>query len=170
MGKSSLWMLIIYLSLRSMDVLANDRFQYFLTTKEQRLQASKEVIQFTSPARRDVLLRVILTVLASVLLLVPVLILCELQPSSPSEVKLKSSLQTLIGFLFTLIFSASCSTFTRARRLEVFSTIVAYYTILVIFLGNTSTVIVANSQSRRYWRQVILDQCVEATREQEYEP
>ncbi|KAL9129784.1 MAG: hypothetical protein Q9217_001860 [Psora testacea] len=129
----------------SMNNISRRMTRWFFTTSEQRTQAGKEVIQLTSPVRRDNFLRVILTTLALILLLVPVFILFKLQPSHASEVKKKSNYQILTVFLFTLFFSASCSIFTRARRQEVFSATAAYCAVLVIFLGNTSNVVVVTN-------------------------
>ena len=117
--------------------------QAIFRSSEQAIQTGDEELQILDPKRLDILLRVILTILAAALLLVPVCILFELQQSHHSEVRLKSNYQILTIFLFTLVFAASCSIFTRARRQEVFQATAAYSAVLVIFLGNTSSVVVA---------------------------
>ncbi|KAL9100353.1 MAG: hypothetical protein Q9163_004260 [Psora crenata] len=122
-----------------------DETQAIFRNGEQARQVGTEQFQLLTPARMDIFLRVVLTVLASVLLLVPVFILFELQPSHPSEVRRKSNYQILTIFFFTLLFAASCSIFTRARRQEVFQATAAYSAVLVIFLGNTSNVVVATN-------------------------
>lgn len=94
-----------------------------------------------SPYRLDVLLRIVLTFIAVVLLLIPVLILYETQPTTASEIKSSSRAQITTIFSFTIVFSASCSIFTKARRQEVFTATAAYCAVLVVFLGNTSNVI-----------------------------
>ncbi len=94
-----------------------------------------------SPYRLDVLLRIVLTFIAVVLLLIPVLILYETQPTTDSEIKSSSRVQIATIFSFTIVFSASCSIFTKARRQEVFTATAAYCAVLVVFLGNTSNVI-----------------------------
>ena len=113
--------------------------------KEQATMAGEEPIQLLSPRRFDILLRMVLTIIAAVLLLAPVSILFELQPSSQAEAKRMGNYQILTIFLFTLLFSASCSIFTRARRQEVFTATAAYCAVLVVFLGNTTNVVVATN-------------------------
>lgn len=84
------------------------------------------------------LLRAIITVIASGLLLIPVIILLKLQPTTQAEMQRSGNVQFLVILAFTLLFSASCSIFTRARKQEVFSATAAYAAVLVIFLGNAS--------------------------------
>lgn len=105
--------------------------------------AGKEVVHLTSPTRRDVLLRIVLTLLAIILLLAPVFILLELQRSIPGETRRKSNYQIIVISLFTLVFSATATILTRARRQEVFTATAAYSAVLVIFLGHTSSIVVA---------------------------
>ncbi|MDI1490157.1 MAG: hypothetical protein OHK93_001357 [Ramalina farinacea] len=117
----------------------------FFRSKEQAQQTGDEELLLVDYKRMDILLRIILTVLASSLLLIPVSILFELQPSKPSEVRRNSNYQILTIFLFTLVFAASITIFTRARRQEVFQATAAYCAVLVIFLGNTSNVVAASN-------------------------
>ena len=100
-----------------------------------------------SPERLDILLRIILTVLASVLLLAPVIILFEFQPTDPTQFRSRSRWQVVTIFVSTLLFSASCSIFTKARRQEVFTATAAYCAVLVVFLGNASNVTMVQSTS-----------------------
>ncbi|KAL8685523.1 MAG: hypothetical protein Q9218_007709 [Villophora microphyllina] len=110
-------------------------------TKEQRIITGHEDVSLISPYRLDILLRIVLTILAAVLLLVPVIILFELQPTHRQDVRRNCWFQILTIFVFTLIFSASCSVFTKARRQEVFTATAAYCAVLVVFLGNTMNVL-----------------------------
>ena len=105
--------------------------------------AGDEPVQLLSPYRFNILLRMVLTIIAAMLLLAPVLILFELQPTSLGEVQRQSSYQILTVFLFTLLFSASCSIFSRATHQEVFTATAAYCAVLVVFLSNTSNVIIS---------------------------
>ena len=89
-------------------------------------------------------MRLVITVLAAILLLVPVFILFELQPKHRSEYKRKSTFQIVVVFVFTMLFSASCSIFTKARKQEVFAATAAYCAVLVVFLGNTSNALAAS--------------------------
>ncbi|KAL8803297.1 MAG: hypothetical protein Q9182_003255 [Xanthomendoza sp. 2 TL-2023] len=114
--------------------------QFIFRTKEQKIVSGQEDIALLDPHRLDIFLRFLLTILAAALLPIPVLILCKLQPSKAADDILRSSsskLQILTVFLFTLVFSAACSVFTKARRQEVFTATAAYCAVLVVFLGNT---------------------------------
>ncbi|KAL8850585.1 MAG: hypothetical protein Q9221_004455 [Calogaya cf. arnoldii] len=111
--------------------------QAIFRTKEQKIISGQEKVFLTSPYRLDIFLRVVLTVLAAILLLVPVVILFELQPTDASQIRRKGGFQILTIFLFTLLFSASCSVCTKARRQEVFTATAAYCAVLVVFLGST---------------------------------
>lgn len=111
--------------------------QSILRTAEQKTITGQEKVFLTSPSRLDIFLRLILTVLTATLLLLPVIILFELQPTKASQVRRKGAFQILTIFLFTLLFSASCSVCTRARRQEVLSATAAYCAVLVVIMGNT---------------------------------
>ena len=111
--------------------------QFIFRTKEQKIVTGHENVSLFDPHRLDIFLRVVLTILAAILLLVPVLILFTLQPASADEVRRKGKYQVLTIFVFTMVFSASCSVFTKARRQEVFTATAAYCAVLVVFLGNT---------------------------------
>ncbi|CAO1605503.1 hypothetical protein XANCAGTX0491_009020 [Xanthoria calcicola] len=111
--------------------------QAIFRTNEQKIATGQERVFLISPFRLDVFLRVVLTILAAVLLLLPVVILFELQPTKASQIRRNGGLQILTIFLFTLLFSASCSIFTKARRQEVFTATAAYSAVLVVFLGST---------------------------------
>ena len=114
---------------------------FFFQGKEEAIMAGTEpTFQLLSAKRFDILLRFILTILAAVLLLTPVIILFELQPKTQSEIVRNSKWQLLTIFLFTFIFSGSYSVFTKARRQEVFTATAAYCAVLVVFLGNTFNV------------------------------
>ncbi|KAL8729637.1 MAG: hypothetical protein Q9166_004586 [cf. Caloplaca sp. 2 TL-2023] len=111
--------------------------QAIFRSKEQRIVTGQEKVSLVDAWRLDVALRAVLTVLAAGLLLVPVVILFELQPANVDEVRRKGGFQILTILFFTLLFSASCSIFTKARRQEVFTATAAYCAVLVVFLGNT---------------------------------
>ncbi|KAL9632211.1 MAG: hypothetical protein Q9164_005457 [Protoblastenia rupestris] len=111
--------------------------QAIFQNSEQAHQAGTEEIQLLTSNRMDTFIRMVLIIVSSGLLLAPVFILSELQPSHPSEVKRKSNYQVLTIFLFTVLFAALFSIFTRARRQEIIHATTAY-AVLVILLGNTS--------------------------------
>ncbi|KAL8769160.1 MAG: hypothetical protein Q9209_004794 [Squamulea sp. 1 TL-2023] len=111
--------------------------QTIFRTKEQKIVTGQENVSLISPYRLDIFLRVVLTILAPVLLLVPVVILFELQPADATQVHRKGGFQILTIFFFTVLFSGACSVVTKARRQEVFSASAAYCAVLVVFLGST---------------------------------
>jgi len=102
-------------------------------------------MNLVSQKRFDILLKAILTFIASVLLLAPVLILFEIQQTTPSQIKNRSRTQMIVVFVFTFTFSACCSIFTKARKQEVFAATAAYSAVLVVFLGNTSNMVACPS-------------------------
>lgn len=122
-------------------------FQKIFRTRVQKEQTGQDPTRLMSPRRLDIFLRVLITIIAAVLLLAPVIILVQLQPNEPSQVTRRNWLQIVTIFLFTLAFSSSCSIFTRARRQEVFTATAAYCAVLVVFLGNTSNVIVISNHT-----------------------
>lgn len=109
---------------------------------EQKVKTGSEELNLLSADRFDILLRIVITIIAAILLLVPVFVLFRLQPTSREEFERKSNYQILTIFIFTLAFSASCSIFTKARRHEVFTATAAYSAVLVVFLGNTTNIMV----------------------------
>ena len=112
--------------------------QKLFRTHEQKIKTGDEALHMVSLDRLDNVLRAVITLLAAILLLVPVFILFKLQPIDKSEIQQKSNYQILTIFIFTLLFSASCSIFTQAKKQEVFTATAAYSAVLVVFLGNTS--------------------------------
>ena len=111
-------------------------------SSEQEAKTGSEELNLLSADRFDILLRIVITVIAAIILLVPVFVLFRLQPTSREEFERKSNYQILTIFVSTLAFSASCSIFTKARRQEVFTATAAYSAVLVVFLGNTTNIMV----------------------------
>jgi hypothetical protein len=114
--------------------------QKIFRTKEQEIVTGGERIQLLSPHRLDVFLRGILTVLAPLLLLVPVWLLSKYQGQPKAQ----------FGLIFfsTIVFSLCCSVITKARRQEVFTATAAYAAVLVVFLGNTASLIASSNRTR----------------------
>lgn len=132
---------IVYSICRNTNIL-----QAIFRSRDQKIKTgSLPNLNLVSPERFDALLRALLTVLAAAQLLIPVLILFELQPNSQAQARQRSRYQILTIFAATLIFSASCSIFTKARKQEVFAATVAYCAVLVVFLGNASNVMTTSS-------------------------
>ena len=125
----------------------NKSIQGVFRSHEQKLKTGNEDLQLLSAERLDIFLQIVLTIIATVLLLAPVFTLFRLQPTTLAEFHTKSNYQILTVFVFTLVFSASCSIFTKAKRQEVFTATAAYCAVLVVFLGNTSNVLIAQGSS-----------------------
>ncbi|KAK0509127.1 hypothetical protein JMJ35_008498 [Cladonia borealis] len=101
---------------------------------EQKAKTGSEELNLLSADRVDILLRFVIATIAAILLLVPVLVLFRLQPTSREDFERKSNYQILTIFGFALAFSASCSMSTKARRQVFFIATAAYSAILVLFL------------------------------------
>ena len=112
--------------------------------QEQRIKTGSADLRLLATDRLDVFVRIALTLVAAALLLSPVAVLFELQPTSRAEFRRKTKYQMVTVLLFTLLFSASCSIFTKARRQEVFAATAAYSAVLVVFLGNASNILAQN--------------------------
>ena len=109
----------------------------FCTLEQNMKTGSLDVLNLTCPEWLDICLRTILTILAAGLLLVPATILFELEPTDPDQVR-RNRWQVLVVFPFTLVFSACCSLFMKARKQEAFTAIAAYSAVLVVVLGNNA--------------------------------
>ncbi|KAL9075474.1 MAG: hypothetical protein Q9161_001546 [Pseudevernia consocians] len=119
--------------------------QTLFRTHEQKIKTGDEALHLVSLDRLDNILRAVITMVAAILLLVPVFVLFKLRPTNNSEVERKINHQILTIFIFTLLFSVSCSIFTQAKKQKVFTATAAYCAVLVVFLGNTSNVLVATN-------------------------
>ena len=108
---------------------------------------SIEHLNLVSQNRFDALLKGLLTIIATFLLLIPVLILVKIQPREPSQVWEQSKWQLVVVFIFTFAFSACCFLFTNARKQEVFMATAAYSAVLVVFLGNASQALTCSGNS-----------------------
>ncbi len=100
----------------------------------------REKIQLLSPHRLDVLLRGIITVLAPLLLLIPVWLLVKYQGQPKAQFG--------IILFSTIVFSLCCSVITKARRQEVFTATAAYSAVLVVFLGNTASLMASSNRTQ----------------------
>ncbi|KAF2107044.1 hypothetical protein BDV96DRAFT_506785, partial [Lophiotrema nucula] len=89
---------------------------------------SDKLVRLYSKKRIDIFSRLIITFLAVVLLMAPVIALL-----STKEMR---GVKILIIFLFTMAFSVALSLCTKAKRHEVFAATAAYCAVLVVFLGN----------------------------------
>ncbi|KAF6237536.1 hypothetical protein HO173_004426 [Letharia columbiana] len=127
----------------TLNTISRTATKKLFQTHEQEIKTGDEALHLVSLDRLDNVLRAIVTMVAAILLLVPVYVLFKLQPTNMSDVERRGNYQILTIFIFTLLFSASCSIFTQAKKQEVFAATAAYSAVLVVFLGNTSNVLVA---------------------------
>ena len=126
------------------NAFSDFREQKLFRTQEQKIKTGDEALYLVSLERLDNVLRTMVTISAAVLLLVPVYVLLKLKPTELSQIERNSNYQILTIFISTMIFSASCSIFTQAKKQEVFTATAAYSAVLVVFLsGNISNVKVA---------------------------
>ncbi|KAF2460690.1 hypothetical protein BDY21DRAFT_336129 [Lineolata rhizophorae] len=95
---------------------------------EKRTSTEDELVRLYSKARIDTFARLVITILAVALLMVPVVVLFSTTETG--------GLKIAIILLFTLFFSISLSLFTKAKRHEVFAATAAYCAVLVVFLGD----------------------------------
>ena len=106
--------------------------QYAFRSKEQRIVSGNELIGMLSKERFNGVIYSIMTVLSTALLLIPVLILYDIESHNKRYM-------ILVIFLFTLAFSACCAVFTKAKKHEVFAVTAGYCAVLVVFLGNAQS-------------------------------
>lgn len=128
-----------------MSTDCNIDVQAIFRDSDQKVITGQEPMTLLSATRLDILLRSILTVCASVLLLTPVFVLFKLQPQTRADVERNTYCQILVIFVFTLAFSALCSIFTKAKRQEIFAATAAYCAVLVVFLGNSGSLVMSSS-------------------------
>ena len=104
-------------------------------------------LNLVSPARLQALIGMILIIIFSLEVLVPLMILNSLQSSDPTRIKRVAYSQIGVIVLSTLFFSGSFSFLTSAKRQEIFAGTAAYCAVLVVFLGNSSNVVVVQKSS-----------------------
>ncbi|KAL8654573.1 MAG: hypothetical protein Q9210_001419 [Variospora velana] len=115
---------------------------FFFRDPYRRKKSGKMDISLLSPKRFEIFMRTIFVILTTILFLAPVLLLLRLQPEYVEEIRHKQNLQLVSVLAFTLIFSAACSIFTKAKRQEIFMATGAYCAVLVVFLGNTQDALI----------------------------
>ncbi|KAL8682821.1 MAG: hypothetical protein Q9186_001150 [Xanthomendoza sp. 1 TL-2023] len=87
--------------------------RFILSSAEERKKSDDEYVQLYSKYRVDFLARLILTVVAVVLLMVPTAVLFLVQEHAV--------LKIMLIMLFTMLFSAALSLTTKAKRHEMFA-------------------------------------------------
>ncbi|KAL8696950.1 MAG: hypothetical protein Q9224_002532 [Gallowayella concinna] len=87
--------------------------RFILTDAENRKKTDDQYVQLYSKKRVDILARLILTIVSVVLLMAPTAVLFL--------VKEHAVLKIMLIMIFTLLFSAALSVFTKAKRHEMFA-------------------------------------------------
>ncbi|KAF2257626.1 hypothetical protein CC78DRAFT_600228 [Lojkania enalia] len=100
-------------------------------SRRDRSSTKDKLVRLYSKRRIDIFSRLVITILAVILLMAPVIALFSAQESG--------GIKIMIIFLFTMAFSVALSIFTKAKRHEVFAATAAYCAVLVVFLGNFET-------------------------------
>ncbi|THV49563.1 hypothetical protein BGAL_0189g00160 [Botrytis galanthina] len=104
---------------------------------QQKTDPSTTKIVLFNPDRVNAIVSAILLVTVLTLLIVPVYILWYLNHISTSSSFIGVVITVLL--VFTFIFSAVLSLFTRAKRHEVLAAAAAYCAVLVVFVGNVGS-------------------------------
>lgn len=117
--------------------LSLDTLLHKLTPAVFRTRQQTGYRTLRSTKRFNVLVRSIVTLFAILLVLTPIYILWELQPTS--QVKRAQPLQLLCILLFTLAFHAYWSMVTKAQRQELVGATAAYCAVLLVVLSNSPT-------------------------------
>jgi hypothetical protein len=107
------------------------RKQYLFCSPETRAKADQHTILY-SKNRIDALVTTIITLMILFLLIIPIYVLWHLENGRASA----SAVTIGVLLVFTLMFSAVLSLFTRARRHEILGAAAAYCAVLVVFLSN----------------------------------
>lgn len=118
----------------------------FRTAEDRIKSGNVKQIDLVSTHRINAFIYMIITILASLELLVPLVIIYRLQQTtSIAAMPLVGYYQILTIFISTIFFSASSAIFSSVQRKEVFTTTAAYCAVLVVFLGNANNAMVAPS-------------------------
>lgn len=109
--------------------------QRLFRTKEQKKKTGTAPYpNLIDPARFDAILKGVLTLIAPLLLHVPVLIMTAIQSAGPSHIKSQIQGQMLVIPIFTMVISTCCFLFTVAKKQAVFTAAVTYSAILTLVL------------------------------------
>jgi hypothetical protein len=109
--------------------------QYLFCSPETRAKADQHTILY-SKNRIDALVTTIITLMILFLLIIPIYVLWDLAGQLQDGKTSASAVTIGVLLVFTLIFSAVLSLFTRARRHEILGAAAAYCAVLVVFISN----------------------------------
>jgi len=108
--------------------------QWVFCTSELRKKTSDENIHYFSPARVEAFVGILITGVIFILLVLPVVAMYKLTSVGSSERSTFNAVGILV--VFTLLFAASMSLLTTARRHELFAASAGYCAVLVVFISN----------------------------------
>jgi hypothetical protein len=111
--------------------------EYIFCSPESRKKSDSGKEVYYDRPRIDRLVAAIITTILLALLVVPIYILFHLVDKLGTRKTDALCIGTLL--VFTLLFSAVLSLFTRARRHEILAAAAGYCAVLVVFLGNVTT-------------------------------
>ncbi|KAG4027176.1 hypothetical protein MFRU_032g00420 [Monilinia fructicola] len=114
------------------------RYIFCTTEIQQRTDPNTTNIFLSNPDRVNAVASAVLLTTVLGLLIIPVYILWYLSHISTSS----SAIGVIVAVLlvFTFVFSAVISLFTRAKRHEVLAAAAAYCAVLVVFVGNVGSI------------------------------
>ena len=114
---------------------------FLFRTKDQRQRTGGEKIYLYSNKRMVAVADALMTLIATILLLVPIGILALVQPST--------ILQLVVVLCFTQLFALSIAMLTKAKKQEVFALTATYTAVLVVFLANNNVTINSSQLSAK---------------------
>lgn len=105
-------------------------------TPEMRVKTTDANVHYYARSRVDIFVSLIITSIIFILLVLPVVAMYRLTTFGVGSRSTFKAIGVLV--VFTLLFSASMSLLTKARRHELFAASAAYCAVLVVFISNFS--------------------------------
>ncbi|CAF9932280.1 hypothetical protein IMSHALPRED_008841 [Imshaugia aleurites] len=122
---------------RTLKVLRCRLTKFFFCPKETREKSNDKDIHYYDRGRISTCVTMIITTIVLALLMVPIWLLYRFSV----EGTIATSPDTIsVVLVFTLVFSAALSAFTKAKRHEIVAASAGYCAVLVVFLGNVNSV------------------------------
>lgn len=120
---------------RMLKVFRCKLIRYFFCPKETRDKTDDKDIHYYDRDRIATCVTMIITTIVLALLMIPIWLLYKFSVDGT----IATSSDTIgVVLVFTLVFSAALSAFTKARRHEIIAASAGYCAVLVVFLGNVS--------------------------------
>ncbi|KAM0799441.1 hypothetical protein BDR22DRAFT_822431 [Usnea florida] len=120
---------------RTLKVLRCRLIRFLFCSKETREKNDDDSIHYYDRTRISTCVTMIITTAVLALLVVPIWLLYRLS----IEGRIATSPDTIgVVLVFTLVFSAALTGFTKAKRHEIVAASAGYCAVLVVFLGNVN--------------------------------